>query len=84
MAEINSAKDLREALAVLIRDYVKHLDFDAPTEVKTVRVEAVGPGLSVIYSEINEGHTSLNVGINSPPADEPTEAADEGRGWLGR
>jgi hypothetical protein len=84
MAEINSAKDLREALAVLIRDYVKHLDFDAPTEVQTVRVEASGPGLTVIYSELNEGPPQLSVAINSWPPPEGAAPPDERKGFLGR
>ena len=48
---IHSAGELRAELASLINRYVKHLDWEAPTELHTVRIEATGPGLSITYAE---------------------------------
>jgi len=60
---ITSAGQLRDELAALIRRYVKHLDWDAPTDLTTVRIEATGPGLSVIYSETVGDPPRLQVSI---------------------
>jgi hypothetical protein len=72
MAEpINSVRDLRALIAESVRRYVQHLDFNAPTNIETVRIEAVGPYMSVTYSETRDGTPTLNVAINSVPLSEP-------------
>lgn len=80
---IKSAADLRDELAAIIRRYVQHLDFDAPTDLTTVRIEATGPGLSVIYAEHATEAPTLHVSINdfagSPP---PPDVEGERRGFL--
>jgi hypothetical protein len=62
---INSASDLRDELAAIIRRYVQHLDFEAPTELTTVRIEATGPGLTVSYAEHATEPPRLMVSIGS-------------------
>jgi hypothetical protein len=74
---INSAADLRAELAEVIRRYVAHLDWQAPTELVTVRIEATGPGLSVTYAEHAEEPPRLMVSIGSWT---PEQAQDAGRG----
>jgi hypothetical protein len=63
--DVNSAGQLRDELASLIRRYVQHLDFEAPTEITTVRIEATGPALSVIYAEQPDQQPMLQVSINT-------------------
>ena len=60
---VHSAAQLRDELAALIQRYVKHLDWDAPTELTVVRIEASGPGLSIIYSETVGDPPRLQVSI---------------------
>ena len=60
---ISSAGELRDELAALIRRYVKHLDWNAPDELTTVRIEASGPGLTVIYAEHATDPPRLQVSI---------------------
>lgn len=48
---IHSVGALRDELAHVIRRYVRHLDWNAPSELTTVRIEASGPGLTVTYAE---------------------------------
>jgi len=62
--DITSAGQLRTELANLIRRYVQHLDFEAETELTTVRIEATGPALSVVYAEHADGRPQLTVSIN--------------------
>lgn len=62
---IDSAAGLRDELAAVIRRYVKHLDFEAPTELTTVRIEATGPGLTVTYAEHATDPPKLMVSIGS-------------------
>ncbi len=59
--KITSAGQLREELASLIRRYVQHLDWDAPTELTVVRIEASGPGLGLVYAETHNAPPRLQV-----------------------
>ncbi len=61
--KIHSAAQLRDELAAIIRRYVQHLDWDAPTELTVVRIEASGPGLSIIYAETHNDPPRLQVSI---------------------
>jgi hypothetical protein len=79
---IHSAADLRTQLAALIRRYVSHLDADAKTELTTVRVEATGPNMTLIYAEHSTNAPTLTVTLNElgdAPAQPPDDAK---RAWL--
>jgi hypothetical protein len=80
-ATINSAADLRTQLAALIRRYVTHLDADAKTELTTVRVEATGPNMTLIYAEHSTNAPTLTVTLNElgPAPAQPPD--DEKKGW---
>jgi len=75
-APINSVRDLRTIIADSVRRYVHHLDFEAPTEIETVRIEATGPYVSLTYSETRDGTPTLNVAINSVPLGDSPKAGE--------
>jgi hypothetical protein len=73
-------------LAAVIRRYLTHLDFDAPTQLDTVRIEASGPGLHVAYAEHDTNQPMLSVSINDfsgapPESPEDMQQRKQG-GWL--
>ncbi len=70
---INSAKDLRNEIAAVVARYVQHLDFDAPTQLTTVKIDATGPGLHVLYAEHDTESPMLSVSINDYPPPPPGE-----------
>jgi hypothetical protein len=83
---INSVRDLRATIADSVRRYVQHLDFEAPTAIETVRIEATGPYVSLTYSETRDGTPTLNVTINSVPMPTSGRQAEpddkQPRKWL--
>jgi hypothetical protein len=87
---INGSAQLREALSDLIKRYVQHLDIDAPTEITTVKIDASGPGLHVLYAEHDSHPAMLNVSINDFPGPDqrqgnsPEEMLNRQSRWFGR
>jgi hypothetical protein len=75
---INSAQAFRAELADVVRRYVSHLELDAPTELTTVRVEATGPAISIVYAEHGTEPPRLNISINELAR--PSEEEQQGRG----
>jgi hypothetical protein len=68
--KIHGAAQLRYELSSIIKRYVQHLDWDAPTELTSVKIEATGQGITLHYSESLNAPPMLEVSIGEwPPHD---------------